>query len=160
VNELISLVRIDDRLIHGQVVTQWVSRVKANRIIVVDDGVAKDPFMNTVMKSLAPSGTIVEVYSVADAIPKMIEYEKNENLRVIILTKVPQPLEQLFDGGVKIEKIVVGGMGIRAGRTKIFRNITADEAERAVFKSLLNKGVEIICQIVPDDISVDMKTAL
>ena len=41
---MISLVRIDDRLIHGQVVTQWVSRVKANKIIVVDDGVAKDPF--------------------------------------------------------------------------------------------------------------------
>lgn len=157
---MISLVRIDDRLIHGQVVTQWVSRVKANKIIVVDDGVAKDPFMTTVCKSLAPSGTVVEVYSVEAAIPKMIEYDQNEEIRAIILAKVPQPLKSLIEGGVAIKKIVVGGMGIKGSRTKLFRNITADEEERSVFKELIAMGVEVICQIVPDDISVDVKTLL
>jgi len=157
---LLSLVRIDDRLIHGQVVTQWVSRVKANRIVVVDDGVAKDPFMTTVCKSLAPSGTVVEVYSVEAAIPKMIEYGQNDDLRVIILAKVPQPLLALCEAGVAMGRVVVGGMGIRQGRTKLFRNITADEAERMTFKALLDKGVEVICQIVPDDISVDAKGLL
>lgn len=157
---MLSLVRIDDRLIHGQVVTQWVSRVMANRIVVVDDGVAKDPFMTTVCKSLAPSGTIVEVYSVEAAIPKMIEYGTSDELRVIILTKVPQPIKQMADNGVKFSRIVIGGMGLRHGRTKLFRNITADEAERETFKSLIELGIEVICQIVPDDVSVNAKELL
>ena len=151
------LVRIDDRLIHGQVVTQWVSRVKANRIIVVDDAVAKDTLMTTVCKSLAPSGTVVEVYPVEAAIPKMIEYGSNDELRVIILTKIPQPLLTLHEGGVAIEKIVVGGMGIKPGRTKLFRNIAADEDERATFKKLIDAGIAVNCQIVPDDVTVEVK---
>jgi len=50
----IALTRIDDRLIHGQVMTSWVKYTKANKIVIVDDGVANDPFMGDILKMAVP----------------------------------------------------------------------------------------------------------
>ncbi|MBE6083621.1 MAG: PTS sugar transporter subunit IIB, partial [Tissierellaceae bacterium] len=52
----IVLTRIDDRLIHGQVMTAWVKQTKATRIIIIDDVVAKDDFMKKVLTMAAPPG--------------------------------------------------------------------------------------------------------
>lgn len=51
------LARVDDRLIHGEVVTAWTPTFKANKIIIIDDEVAKDTFNVRVVKALAPAGT-------------------------------------------------------------------------------------------------------
>ena len=58
------LARVDDRLIHGEVVTAWTPTFKANKIIIIDDEVAKDTFNVRVVKALAPAGTKVIVYNV------------------------------------------------------------------------------------------------
>lgn len=146
----INLCRIDDRLIHGQVVTQWVNRSGANRIVIIDDGVAKDPFMCNVVKMLAPVGTKVEVYSVADGIEPLTKYSESADIKVLILVKIPQSVLGLVEGGVPIKEMIVGGMGKREGRTVLYRNITADEEERACMRTLIDKGVHVVCQIVPD----------
>ena len=52
----IEMVRIDDRLIHGQIVAAWVKRLGINRIWIIDDGVAKDEFLKNVITMVAPSG--------------------------------------------------------------------------------------------------------
>ena len=59
----IVLTRIDDRLIHGQVVTAWAKITKANRIIVVDDEVAMDEFMVKILKMAAPRSFKIGIHS-------------------------------------------------------------------------------------------------
>ncbi len=154
----ISLVRVDDRLIHGQVVMTWVRATNANRIIVLDDGVAADPFMTMVCKNLAPTGTTVEIMTLAQAKEKVPVYQENVNLRAIILVKTPKPILELRLAGVKLDKMVIGGMGTRTGRTKLYRNISADEAERGMIRQLIDLGMEVVCQIISDDSPVDCKT--
>ena len=58
------LARVDDRLIHGEVVTAWTPTMRGNRIMIVDDEVVQDAFNVRVVKALAPAGTQVIVYSV------------------------------------------------------------------------------------------------
>lgn len=58
----IVLARVDDRLIHGEVVSVWTPSLNVNRIIVVDDEVAADKFNKRVIKALAPNGVKVNVY--------------------------------------------------------------------------------------------------
>ena len=60
--------RIDDRLIHGQVMTQWIQYTEANEVLIIDDGVAKDSFLQMVMKSSVPGKISLKVLSVKDAI--------------------------------------------------------------------------------------------
>lgn len=64
----IVFIRIDDRLIHGQVITAWSKIVLADRILVIDDEVASDPFMTKVLKIAAPSSVKVDVYDIKEAI--------------------------------------------------------------------------------------------
>ena len=72
--------RIDDRLIHGQVMTQWIQYTEANEVLIIDDGVAKDSFLQMVMKSSVPGKISLKVLSVKDAIGYLNEDGKHEKI--------------------------------------------------------------------------------
>lgn len=144
----IVLTRIDDRLIHGQVATAWSKVTKANRIIVVDDEVAKDSFMDMVLKSAAPSSLSVDVLTVNDATKVINSDDTGE--RVIILVKTPLTVLSLINAGVDIKELNLGGIGARQGRKQFYKNISISEEERTAFKELIDKGVNVFLQIVPD----------
>jgi PTS system mannose-specific IIB component len=146
----IVLTRIDDRLIHGQVVTAWVKITDANRIIIVDEALVKDTFMQRILKTAAPTGISVEVFSVENA-AQMLKEEAVKGEKIMILTKTPQPLEQLLEADVEIGTIVLGGMGLKGGRKKFYKNISASEEEVACMRRIIEKGTVIQAQMVPDE---------
>ena len=65
--EGIVLVRIDDRLIHGQVMTSWLNYTGANKIMIIDDGVAADPFMKSVLKTCVPANVRLATFTIEKA---------------------------------------------------------------------------------------------
>lgn len=151
----IVLTRIDDRLIHGQVVTAWAKITKGNRIVVVDDEVAQDDFMISILKMAAPSSFEIGVYSIDEASTILKGDSKDE--RVIILVKKPETILSLINNGVEIKSINLGGMGATVGRKQLYRNISISEEEKNCFKELINKGVNVYVQIVPDASAVDIQ---
>ena len=64
--EGIAMVRIDDRLIHGQVMTSWLNFLGANKIMVIDDGVAVDPLVKNILKSCIPANIKLAVFTEDD----------------------------------------------------------------------------------------------
>ncbi len=155
----IVLCRIDDRLIHGQVVTAWVKQTDGNRIIVVDDPLSKDMFMQKILKAAAPPNIKVDVLT-AEAAADLLKGEPVEGERVIILVKVPEVLESLINSGVVFERIILGGMGAKAGRKKFNRNVSAGPEEIAAMKRIVEKGTNIYFQLVPTEKAVDVKKLL
>ena len=151
----IVLTRIDDRLIHGQVVTAWVKHVKGNRIIIVDDALVKDLFIQQVLRMAAPSGIKVDILNCEAAAEELKKDPENDE-RIIILVKVPQSIEYLIDNGVDIKTIILGGMGSRAGRQRFHKNISIGNDELECFRRLTDKGVQVLIQIVPDERAVDI----
>lgn len=151
----IVLTRIDDRLIHGQVVTAWVKQTNGNRIVIVDEALAKDAFMQKILKSAAPPGVSVEVYSVSDA-AELLKAEAVKGEKVIILVKTPQVLEALLDAGVELKTVILGGMGLKAGRKKFYKNISASDDEIACMKRLISRKTTILAQMVPDERPADI----
>ena len=83
----IVLIRIDDRLIHGQVVTQWIKDTNGNRILIVDDKLVNDRMMMRILKAAAPPGVKVEVMTVADA-EKELKQDAVPGENIVILVKV------------------------------------------------------------------------
>ncbi|HQE69928.1 MAG TPA: PTS sugar transporter subunit IIB [Atopobiaceae bacterium] len=146
----ISLVRIDDRLIHGQVVTAWLKYYPSDVIIIVDEGVAKDSLMQRVLRAAAPKGSTVVAKSVGDTIA-YINGGEHDREKVMLIAKGPEPIEELVCGGVAIKAVVLGGMGIRAGRTKLNRNVSASEEEVNCMKRLVEKGIEVGYHLVPQE---------
>lgn len=153
----INWTRIDERMIHGQVVTQWIRYIHFDAILLVDDGVAADEFMKEVVCMAAPSDVKVHVLSVDDA----VEYLAGDSQEdVMILVRTPKTVERLVDKGVKIEKLNLGGMGVKPGRKKLLRNIAVSAEEAECFKSLAAKGVVTTYQMVPTDKPVEILNLL
>lgn len=146
----IVFVRIDDRLIHGQVVTGWMRQTQANRIVIVDNLVAKDSFMLDILKMAAPPKVAVNAYTVEDAI-ELLNGEPSSNERILILAKTPEAILALVEAGIKINHLNVGGMGSKAGRTKLFRNIQASPEEIETFKKLADLGINVEFRVVVEN---------
>lgn len=152
----IVLVRIDDRLIHGQVMTAWVKETGANQIIIVDDEVSKDLFMSEVMKASAPVGVTINVESVESSLPIINDIQNNNN-KVIILSKGPKTILSLLKNGIKIKKVIIGGMGINSERTTLYKNIAATDEERNAIKEIMNMGTEVTIHIIPSQKEVNVE---
>lgn len=149
----IVLTRIDDRLIHGQVMTAWVQYTKGNEILIVDDAVAKDDFLKMIMTASAPAGITLRIFGITEA----AEYLKSndDGKRVIILVKTPFAVNDMLEKGVKLDSLIIGGMGARKDRTQFYRNISASNEERDLFRNIIEKGVDVKVHVIPDDKPVD-----
>ncbi|WP_040213163.1 PTS sugar transporter subunit IIB [Clostridium polynesiense] len=155
----IVLTRIDDRLIHGQVMTSWLKYTGANKIMVIDDVVSKDQFMKAVLKSCVPANVMLSVFSASEAVER-IKSGFNENDKIIILVKYPKTLYDMMQQGIDFEKINIGGMAINAGRKKFHKNIAASEEEKAMLKEMINKGTKVSIQIIANDSEIDVSKLL
>ena len=119
----IVLARIDDRLIHGQVMTSWLNYTGAGKIVVIDDATAKDSFLSMIIKTLVPANIKTEVTTLEKSVEVVAALPKNE--KVILLSKTPEAYVNLVKIGIALEKITIGGMGARPGRKTLYRNISA-----------------------------------
>lgn len=157
-NEIV-LTRIDDRLVHGQVMTSWLNFTSANKIMIVDDGVAKDMFMKNVLATVLPANISLEICSVADA-SERIKKGFSPKDRVMILVKFPATILKLMENGVTLDKVNVGGMGVSGTRKKFYKNIAISEEEKEIFKKIISTGCMVTIQIIAEDKATDVSKLL
>lgn len=155
----IVLCRIDSRLIHGQVMTKWVNQSQANKIVVVSDELASDEFMREIYLLSAPAGVKVECYGIQDTIKNWSE-NQFENGKVLLLLPDLKSMQQVYDNGVTVSQIQVGGLGGAPNRKVVFQNITLDDADVSVLENLSSKGVDIIFQTIPEDVPMKLDEIL
>jgi PTS system mannose-specific IIB component len=153
----LSLVRVDDRLIHGQVIAVWYRALGADVIVIVDDETAADEFLSDVLILAAPSGVDVEVYTVADAAARITELAESSD-RAFVLVRSPISVLQLVKQGVPIPLLNIGGMGAASNRSKLYRNISASAAEIEAMHELERLGTKVEIRIVADDSAVSFSS--
>ena len=150
--------RIDDRLIHGQVVAAWLHAYsKVQHILVIDDKTRQDPFMQEMFTLLVPSGISIEIRSVEEAIEKL---RGGLEKPTMIIVKVPQTIKSLIDAGIDINFVNIGGMGMTPGRKKFFQNVSSSPEENEILKQLIAKGIKVEIQIIPAQKKVDVASLL
>lgn len=147
------LVRIDDRLIHGQVIAVWCKHKRFTRIQIVDDGVAADPFMVDVLRLAAPAGLDVIAESLETSVKSLNENQSPQT--TMILMKSPMTARRLYDAGITFNALNIGGMGMGPGRKNVFKNTSISKEEYQVLKSLQDEGVKITFLSVPGEKSKD-----
>ena len=111
--------RVDERLVHGQIMTSWAKYLKLRRIVVVDDQVAKDEFMVTVLGMSAPAGISIDILSVADAASR-IQNDKSDENTMLLFKRISAALElaKLLAGTPnELKELNLGNLGSVPGRT-------------------------------------------
>jgi PTS system mannose-specific IIB component len=144
------LVRIDDRLIHGQVVAGWLRALGAKRIVIVDDATARDEFLREVLTLAAPQGVPVEVLGLADGAARCLELASSPE-PVIVLARSPRTIVALRQAGVPIEVVDLGGMGAGPGKRRLHKTISVGPDDLASLRLLEEMGTRVEIQIVADD---------
>ncbi|MBS0847110.1 PTS mannose transporter subunit IIAB [Citrobacter sp. JGM124] len=149
------LVRIDDRLIHGQVATRWTKETNVSRIIVVSDEVAADNVRKTLLTQVAPPGVTAHVVDVEKMI-RVYNNPKYAGERVMLLFTNPTDVERLVEAGVKITTVNIGGMAFHQGKTQVNNAISLDAKDIEAFNKLNARGIELEARKVSSDQKLKM----
>lgn len=151
----IGLIRVDSRLIHGQVITKWLNYSKANVIVVVDDELSKDSFMSEIYTASAPNGIVVEILSIDDFMKNTVTH-KYSNKRLLILLKNIETVYELYLRQFKMKHIQLGGLPSGVGKKVIYKAIYLNEEEINKLRDIANSGVYIDMQVIPEDTKSDL----
>lgn len=152
-------VRIDTRLLHGQVATAWTKSVNPTRIIVVSDGVAHDDLRKTMIEQAAPPGVPANVVPIS----KMIQVAKDPRFgdtRALLLFETPQDLLRAIEGGVDIKKVNLGSMAHSVGKVVVTNAVAMGDDDVKTIEELISKGVEFDVRKVPADSPEDINAML
>lgn len=152
-------IRIDDRLIHGQVATQWTNELGASRIMVINDEIAKNDVQKTVLRMAAPPNVATSIISRETAATN-IKNGKYKGQKVLIVVKSPIDILSLMDAGLEIKKVNVGNMSVREGTRHLRPTVSVNAAEEAAFHQLIDRGVEITTIMVPGDSTIYLKDVI
>ena len=147
----VTVVRIDDRLIHGQIITKWVKEAQAKKIVVVDDKAAKDKTQQMILKLAVPSGITLDVLTKEDAVKKL-DADKT-NVKALMIIRNPKEANEFVELGFNPEKIIVGNISnskSEVGRTKLLDYIFVEPTDVEALKSLAEKGIKLEVKAIPE----------
>ncbi len=156
----IVMCRVDERLVHGQVIASWAKILSIRSILVIDDQLAKDSFMGTVLSMAAPSGVKVELVSVEQAAARIEKEGEADGPNTMLLFKSPQYALALVEKGVRMKELNIGNMGAGPSRKAVSRNVYASPGEVEIFKKLLDMGVDVYLQMVQQESRVNIASKL
>ena len=145
----IKLIRVDYRLIHGQVATKWTRVANAQKIVVVDDESSKNETMKTLLKLAAPQGMKCLVYSVERCIEKWNEKQFGEGT-VMMVFKDIDSVYQCWKGGLRVDALQLGNVPNNGKRQVLYGEVHADEKELAELKEMAEAGTDIEIHTIPE----------
>ena len=155
----VTLLRIDDRLIHGQVVEGWVPFLKVDLVIVVSDTAAGDEIQTALMKMALPAAVGLLVLSVIEA-GAVLKSEKISARSALVLVPSPSEALALVENGVAIKRINVGGLHHTVGKVQLGRALFLDEKDRLALRALAAKGVRLEGRALPADAEENLSAVL
>ena len=155
----IRLVRIDERLIHGQVATSWVKETKCDAIFAINDDVANDNLRKTLLLQVAPANVKAFVIPIEKAI-SVYKNPKYSTTKVLMLVTYPTDVLRLIEGGVDIKSVNVGGMTFKEGKKIISDAVAIGPEDLVAFKKLRDLGVELEIRQIASRPKEDMSTKL
>lgn len=150
----IEFLRIDDRIIHGQVVTRWAMEYPCDGIIAINDKAASDKLIKSVLKAASEKKTFIFTFEqFEEKKQKMIDSDK----KYFLITKNPIDMARIlvdYEMKVNTTLVNVGPQSARDNTTTVNKNadITADEA--LAYEKIYQKGYKVDFRLVPDEKSV------
>ena len=153
------LVRIDDRLIHGQVTVAWGSDLAPDRIILVNDDVAGNEWRRSLYAETDALGAAVSVLSTVE----FLEGDRKDQWkseRVLVLVESPRDLLRLIEGGLAIESANVGGLHFSEGKRELLPYFFVDGDDLEAIRAILSGGTRLEARDVPNTQPVDVASLI
>ena len=150
------LVRVDQRLLHGQVAVGWAPELDADHVLIADDALAADAFGREVMTSAAPPELEVDVASLEEAARRFSELKG----RTILLVRNPAALLALVRLGALVREVNVGGLHWKEGARRFLDYLYVTPEDVSALAGVAALGVRLTACDLPGNTKVDLNAAL
>jgi len=150
---MIEMIRLDDRLVHGQVAVIWSKRLGVDRIIVASDEAANNELQSSVLKMAAPPSAKVFVLKIIKA-AAIINDVRSKDKKILVVTDSPDKIYQLVNLIDEKPVINIANYGRIAGtnyKSKVTETVYTSKKENELFKKLIDKKYEVFYQLLPED---------
>lgn len=151
----LALVRVDERLVHGQVTMGWTRSLGANVIIVANDAAANDPVQRKLMELASPADTTLEVLGLDETVEKLNAQSWPDG-NILLLVHDPIDLLHLVEKGLSIDYVNVGGVRQAGANIKLTKEVSATQEELEAWKKLDERGIRIDVQWLPGQSSKNL----
>lgn len=143
-------IRVDDRLIHGQIITQWAINLQIKNIVAIDDKTAANPMLKSIMMMSVPKNYKTYMCSMADA-RRVIEKLNEEDGNTLIVIRFPYMLDELVNVVTNPFVINIGNVSKKEGaKYEVTHNVFLDDADIQLIEKLHSDGKRVTFQLVPD----------
>lgn len=143
---MISLVRVDNRLIHGQVVEAWLPHLEVGRVAVADDEAARSPLIRAAMGIAVQSSIEVLIQPMAE-----LDFQKlaSDEVKTLVLVREVAGAIEAMERGLPVEKLNLGNVHFASGRRQVTSSVFLSPAEVSQLKMLSGRGAVVEAQSVP-----------
>jgi mannose/fructose/N-acetylgalactosamine-specific phosphotransferase system component IIB len=148
-------VRVDERLLHGQILLKWLDNLSCKEAIILNDELADDPVTRSIMRTMLPRETSLLVYGVQQGIDclKVTSFQEN----ILILVKEIVSLYRLVEARLPFVEANIAKLPREFEKIKLSENIYVSEEEQKMIRLMLEKGIVLFSQMVPDSKKIFLK---
>ena len=155
----VAFLRIDSRLIHGQVANNWVNDIAPRTLIAASDAAAEDTLRKTLLLQVGPASVRTNVLTVERTV-RVYWNPDYAGMRTMIVVESPMDALRLLREGVRVKEVNVGGVTYRKGMTQVSEAVSVDDEHVAAYRAIHDLGIPLILQQVPSSSRQDMMATL
>ena len=148
---MITFIRVDSRLIHGQVVQAWLPKIKTDKVLVISSQAAQNTLMAKMMRMALPQGYELEVIAANEALPSL---KKDEAKNIFVLVEDLNQLEELAKQGVALEKVNIGNTKYEEGKKEFSAGVYFDENDLAIINNIKKQNIAFSIKALPSSLEV------
>ncbi|MCU6699557.1 PTS sugar transporter subunit IIB [Dorea ammoniilytica] len=139
--------RVDERLVHGQILFKWLEHASCSKLYIIDDQVATDPILQGVLTMTVPESVEVFFYSTDEGAEAVMIADAN----VLVLLRTLDTLWRIYEKGTEIKTVNICRLPFAPGKKELYENIYVSGHEEEIIKSLTEDGTVLYIQMVPDN---------
>ena len=149
-----NIYRVDDRLIHGQVVENWLNAFSIDVIVVVNDEIVSDELRKNIMRFAVPEG--VEVFFVKT--DEVKDFSTDPNRNCLFLFETLSDVIKSLEKGFKIDRLNLGGIHFSSGRNfTLGKVVFLNDDDRLILRKILSMGIDVYRQAIPQETPVNIR---
>jgi mannose/fructose/N-acetylgalactosamine-specific phosphotransferase system component IIB len=155
----IELLRIDDRLVHGQVIEGWVRTMRISHLIVASDTIAQDETQKALYYLAVPQGVELSCLTIQETAEAWMSGSWKQDKTLVLVASAQEALA-LAEAGAPLKSVNVGGIHFKEGRVQVLKAISLDESDVEALQKLIREGVILEARPLPLDEPINLKEYL
>ena len=153
------LYRIDNRLVHGQIISTWMPHLRLKRFVVVNDGLPNSQLRMKMFRMAIPASVEFEALTVSDAAERLNEFGHSDVSTIVLFESIDDAV-RLFESGHPFTNLNLGNVHHGPGRRSFTPSVFLSDSDLAKLKSLFSRGVRCESRSLPTQDPLDLSPLL